>query len=159
MSNAPGKRIPERKRWKLTGKGKDHTFLQLRHDLIRSRQFCALSGNAVKVLLFLAGQFNGRNNGDLSATETMVERAGLCSGTTAAKSLRELEAAGFIVVTRHGHRRRCHLYALTWLPIDECEGKGLELPSERVARNTWKTQSLPQKLGFCTPEVGANGDE
>lgn len=159
MANAPGKRIPERKRVKHTGRGKDHTFLQLRHDLLRCRAFCGLSGNAVKVLLFLASQFNGRNNGDLSATESMVQAAGVCSGTTAAKALRELEAAGFIVVTRHGHRRRCHLYAVTWLPIDECPGKGLELPPERVASNQWKTNSDPQKLGFCTPEVGANGDE
>lgn len=159
MPNATGKRISERKRWKHTGRGKDHSFLQLRHDLLRSRGFNGLSGNAVKVLLFLASQFNGRNNGDLSATETMVVAAGLCSGTTAAKALRELETTGFIVVTRHGHRRRCHLYALTWLPIDECPGKGLELPSERVASNKWKTNSDPQKLGFCTPEVGVNGDE
>lgn len=149
------KRIRESKRLKHTGRRAGHTFLQLRHDLLKSRQFNALSGNAVKVLLFLAGQFNGRNNGDLSATETMVLRAGLCSGTTAAKALKELEAAGFIVITRHGHRRRCHLYAVTWLPIDECPGKGLERPSERVASDVWKTQSLPQKLGFCTPEVGA----
>jgi hypothetical protein len=148
MAHEPGKRIPERKRWKHTGRGKDHSFLQLRHDLIRSRQFSALSGNAVKVFLFLAAQFNGRNNGDLSATETMVLAAGLCSGTTAAKALKELEAAGFVVVSRHGHKRRCHLYALTWLPVDECPDKGLELPSERVASNKWKTHSDPQKLGF-----------
>jgi hypothetical protein len=143
MANDPGRRIPERKRAKHTGRGKDHSFLQLRHDLIRSLQFYALSGNAIKVLLFLACQFNGRNNGDLSATETMVLSAGLCSGTTAAKALKELEVAGFIVVTRHGHKRRCNLYALTWLPIDECPNKGLELSSERVASNKWKTHPDP----------------
>jgi hypothetical protein len=155
MNHAAGKRIPEHKRSKYTGRGKDHSFLQLRHDLIRSPQFSALSGNAVKVLLFLAAQFNGRNNGDLSATESMVLAAGLCSGTTAAKAIKELLAAGFIVVTRHGDRRRCHLFAVTWLPIDECVGKGLEMRSERVASQIWKTQSDPQKLGFCTSKAAA----
>jgi hypothetical protein len=155
MAHEPGRRIPEHKRWKHTGRGKEHSFFQLRHDLVRSPQFNALSGNAVKVLLFLVCQFNGRNNGDLSATESMVLSAGICIGTTTAKALKELEAAGFIVVTRHGHRRRCNLYAVTWLPIDECPGKTLEFHSERVASNKWKTHSDPQKLGFCTPESAA----
>lgn len=155
MSDEGRKRIPERKRAKFTGRGRDHTFLQLRHDLLRSPEFNALSGNAVKALLFLAAQFNGRNNGDFSATRSMVLKAGWRSAATAERAIEELLEAGFVVITRHGHRRRCTLYAVTWLPIDECPGKGLERDSERVPSHAWKTQSLHSNLGHRTPETSA----
>ncbi|HHA2837643.1 TPA: hypothetical protein ACOFCN_002020 [Stenotrophomonas maltophilia] len=143
-------RIPEHKRPKHKGRGKGHSFVQLPHYMIQSPQFYALSGTAVKVLLFLAGQYNGKNNGDLSATESMVSAAGVCSARGVGAVLTSLEEAGFIVKTRTGHRRLCNLYALTWYRIDECEGKGLEVAPEHAPSNVWKTKSVPQNLPFCT---------
>ncbi len=150
MAGEYRKHIPERKRPKHTGRGKGHSFIQLPHYLIQSPQFCALSGTAVKVLLFLAGQYNGKNNGDLSATESMVSTAGVCSRRGVGSVLIGLEEAGFIVKTRTGHRRLCNLYGLTWYPIDQCEGKGLEVGPEHAPSNLWKTKSVPQNLRFCT---------
>jgi hypothetical protein len=133
-----------------------HTFIRLNHNMLRSPQFRALSGTAVKVLLFLMDQYNGSNNGDLSATETMVERAGLCSGGASAKALKELREAGFILLTRTGHRRRCALYAATWHEIHECPGKCLEVGPTLVPSHLWMAKSVPQKLGLCTSEKGVN---
>lgn len=143
------KRIPEWKRPKHTGRGAGHSFLQLRHDLLKSREFNALSGSAIKALLFLAAQYNGRNNGDLSAAKSMLLAAGWRSGATGRRAINELLDAEFAVVTRHGDRRRCTLYAVTWLPIDECPGKGLERPSERVASDAWKSGSVDSKRLDC----------
>lgn len=143
-------RIPERKRAKHTGRGKGHSFVQMPHHMIQSQQFYKLGGAAVKLLLFLAGQYNGKNNGDLSATESMVRTAGVCTPSKVHSLLVELEHAGFIVKTRHGIKRMCSLYALTWYGIDECAGKGLEI-GPGPARNDWrKTDPLPPTGGCVT---------
>ncbi|HZW17616.1 MAG TPA: hypothetical protein VFF71_02280 [Luteimonas sp.] len=145
MKTHEQRRIPEHKRAKFTGRGKGHSFLQLRHDILRSAEFNKLSGNAVKLLLFLVAQFNGRNNGDFSMAWVDIAKAGWASEATARRARDELLEARFIRVTRHGHKRRCFLFAVTWLPVDDCDGKGLEVASERVACHWWKTESDRQK--------------
>jgi len=135
-------RIPEHKRPKHKGRGKGHSFVQLPHYMLKSSQFQSLGGAALKVLMFLAAQYNGKNNGDLSATKDMVDGTGVCSPSKIHGLLLELEAAGFIVKTRHGIKKQCNLYAITWCSIDECEGKGLEI-APGPPRNDWrKTESL-----------------
>lgn len=137
MADEYRKRIPDRNRPKHTGRRTSDTFVRLPHSMIRSPAFFALSGAAMKMLLFLAAQYNGRNNGDLSATKAMVKEAGVCTTSKLGELLAQLEAAGFIVQTRHGNRKLCNLYALTWYGIDSCAGKGLEiLPGP--PRNDWK---------------------
>lgn len=151
MADEYRKQISERKRSKFTGRGKGHSFVQMPHHMIQSPQFYRLGGAALKVLLFLAGQYNGKNNGDLSATESMVRTAGVCTPSKLHGLLAELEESGFIVKTRHGIKRMCSLYAITWYGIDECEGKGLEI-GPGPARNDWKkTRSLPPSGGLITP--------
>ena len=138
MDYEGGKRIAEWKRSKLTGRGKDHTFVALRHDMLRSPQFHALSGNALKLLLFFAAQYNGRNNGDLSMGWADLARAGWASEATARRARDELLEGRWIRITRHGTGRVCHLFAVTWQPVDECARHVLEVPSERVACDDWK---------------------
>lgn len=145
--------VSERKRQKFRGRGKGHSFLQLRHDILRSKQFNGLTGNAVKLLLFLFSQFNGRNNGDFSMAWVDLADAGWSSEATARRARDELLAAGFIRITRHGHKRRCFLFAVTWLPVDDCDGKGLEVASERVACDWWKTEFDRQKRAETPSET------
>ncbi len=47
---------------------------------------------------------------------------------------------GWIVVTRLGGKHKATLYAVTWLPIDYCDGK-LDVSSTDVAGNEWKVDS------------------
>lgn len=95
----------------------------------------ALSFVARAVLGELMVQYNGKNNGDLSATRTMAKEWGIGSDNTLRQALRELQDAGWIVQTRTSvfskHGGRCALYALAWYPIDECLGKDLELGPTR----------------------------
>lgn len=76
-------------------------------------------------------QYNGNNNGDLVATRTIAKRWGIGSPSTLQKALRELIDGKWIVMSRVSHfsktGSRCSLYALSWLPIDECIGKDLEI--------------------------------
>lgn len=110
--------------------------------LLEHSDFRELSPSATKVLMVLGSQYNGRNNGDLSATrKTMKAWGGMASGTLC-RALRELQQRDLILKTRHSYRQRdgqkCALYALSWLPIDPCPGKDLELKDTSVARRSFR---------------------
>ena len=106
--------------------------------VFRSEEFGRLNGWDLKLLVELAGSFNGYNNGNLSCAYSVLKERGWRSNGTLTDSRRRLIEAGWIVTTRHGGRHRCALFALTWLPIDPCEGKGLELPAEKTPSNRWQ---------------------
>ena len=126
------------KRWRNKGRQQGPTFVRLPHFVLRSPQWVALSGTAIKLLLELAGQYNGRNNGDLSATYTDMKARGWASNDTLQRALRELEAGAWIVRTRQGGRHiGCNLYALSWEPVDSCDGKH-QHPVSNKASHAWK---------------------
>jgi len=134
--------INEKKRAKLTGKGGDRRFLALPDHLTKSERWGNLSAHATKVIIELARQYNGKNNGDFSAPWSRVRRRGWKSKSTLWDAIREAQEAGFIKVTRQGGRHRvCTLYGITWKPIDECDGK-LEHAAEKVASNEWQKTEI-----------------
>ena len=98
--------------------------------LMEHPDFRELSPSATKVLMVLGSQYNGRNNGDLAATATMLVSWGGMAKGTLARSLRELQARRIIYKTRY-HRRgvdgaKPTLYGLSWVDIDPCTGKQLD---------------------------------
>ncbi|MBL8261658.1 MAG: hypothetical protein JNM58_04470 [Xanthomonadaceae bacterium] len=128
------------------------THLGIPHYVLRSPEFGALNGWEVKLLVEVAGQYNGYNNGDLSCTWSQLARRGWRSNGTVRKALDSLLVAEWLICTRHGGRNRCALYAVSWWSIDDCKGKGLEIGPEKSASNRWqKTKSL----GAMRTNVGA----
>lgn len=99
--------------------------------LMKLPDFRHLPYSAFKVLMVLGYQFNGRNNGNLAASHSMLQQWGGMAESTLSKSLKVLQDKNLIVKTRSNYKgkagARCALYALTWWPIHECKGKGLEL--------------------------------
>lgn len=99
--------------------------------LMAQADFRDLSPSALKVLMVLGYQLNGRNNGDLSATHTMMAEWGGMAKGTLASALKELQERNLIIKTRTNYKgrdgARCALFAVTWAPIDECPGKMLEV--------------------------------
>ena len=86
--------------------------------------FISLSPHAIKLLVDLGTQYNGRNNGDLCAAMNILKNRNWTSNDTITKKLRELEDKGWITKTRQGGLGMGpNLYALTWQPINECGGK------------------------------------
>lgn len=111
-------------------------FAQLPHSLLDSPDYINLSGNAIKLLIELLKQYNGFNNGDLSPSYTLMSTRGFKSKATLHSKIQELLNANMIELTRTGGKNRASLYALTWLPIDECPRKRLEIgPTKHAARN------------------------
>lgn len=97
-----------------------------------------LSAKALKLLIDLGAQFNGRNNGDLCATLSMMRLRGWNSNDTLTKAKKELLERNLILETKQGGLGiGPSLYAVTWQPIHECNGK-LEVASTLLA---------PRKLG------------
>ena len=88
-----------------------------------TRKYAALSSWGVKLLLDLAYQYKGNNNGDLHATWSILRYRGWNSKGTLDRATKELLSVGFISRTRQGGRNKCSLFALTWQPVDPCTDK------------------------------------
>lgn len=114
-------------RRKAKSRKESGTFSLIPHVVMDSKDFRALSGAALKVLLGLLRQLRLANNGDLSASFTQAHAWGIGSKSTLSKALDELQERDLIVCTRQGRFMKpggcCALYAVTWKPIDECGGK------------------------------------
>jgi hypothetical protein len=113
-----------------------HTFVQFPHRLLSHPRFNALSAIAKEALLFLASQYKGHNNGDLTIAFKVAKAAGIQSNGSLRRGTLELIEVGFAIQTRQGGRNRCSLFALAWFPIDDCDGK-LDVPATRVAPIDW----------------------
>jgi hypothetical protein len=113
------------------------TFFAIPHAVMRSENWRMMPPRAVKLVCDLGGQFNGNNNGDLSAAWGVMQPLGWRSRTTIDSAEIDAIRFGMIQRTRQGGRHSCNLYALTWLPIHECGGK-LEVPPTNVASGLWK---------------------
>ena len=86
-------------------KGSKYTegFTGIVHSVFESPAFTALSPHACKLLLELAGQYRGKNNGNLTVAWSVVSKRGWRSRSTLWRCKAELIKAGFVYVTRKGH--------------------------------------------------------
>jgi len=105
-------------------------YARLFHDVLNAPAWVALGPSAQKLYVDLLVQFNGSNNGNLSAALSILKHRGWSSSSTLAAALSDLLALGFIVKTRGGGVRRgsrvCSLYALSDLPITANQKLGIE---------------------------------
>ena len=104
--------------------------------------FATLSPRATKLLIDIGLQYRGRNNGDLAAPLSQMKKRGWNSSDQLNKAKRELLLKGMIIVTRQGGLNKPTLFALTWLPIDDCSGK-LDIRSTTKAPHLWRTLADP----------------
>lgn len=120
------------------GRSNRYTFVMLTHQIMDSDNYMSLSGKALRLLLDLARQYKGYNNGDLCASRSVLKKRQWTSNSSIGRALSELLEKGWITETRKGGLGiGCSLYALTWQPIDECKGK-LEVRPTRTASHDWK---------------------
>ena len=120
------KRREKAKNRKETGR-----FAQLPHVVLNSADYISLSYKSKALLVDLVYQYNGKNNGDLTAALGFLKTRGWVRSATISSAANELLEANLIIKTREGRfqnpHSRCALYAITWQPINECEGKDLEV--------------------------------
>ncbi len=109
-------------------------------SLLRHTNFVRLSPNACKLILDLARQYSGFNNGYLSAALSILEPVGWRSESTIREAVAECMHYRLIVKSRQGGRNRCNLFALTWHRIHEKDGKPLEVGPTMSPSNAWKDE-------------------
>lgn len=132
-----------RDRKRAKGRRENHTFAGIPHAVLNTEKYRSLSAHAVKLLLDMTAQYNGHNNGDLTASYSVMRNKGWRSPSTLHNSLCELQAVGFLMKTRQGGQNKCSLYAVTWQAIDECVDKRsglskLDVGETNVAPGTWR---------------------
>jgi len=110
---------------KIKGRRTTGNFGLVPEAVINSAAYKRLSWPARALLLEVAAQYRGYNNGDLTCAHTIHKVRGW-QRSTLQKATQELEGGGFLIRTRQGGRNRCNLYGLTWYALDECPGKGLD---------------------------------
>ncbi len=107
------------------GKKKQKTvnFAGIPRWVIDTEEYKSLSGNSIKLLVLLAYQYKGKNNGDLVITHSIFKKD-FKSNTTMYKARDQLYEKGFIDINAYGGksfdgRKMPHLYALTWASVDD----------------------------------------
>ena len=100
-----------------------NNFASIPRYVIDTKAFKSLRGNSVKLLLLLASQYKGNNNGDLIITYSFY-KSHFKSSQTMYAARDELEQKGFIATNAYGGMsyggyKTPSLYALTWLPVDD----------------------------------------
>ena len=121
---------------RIKGRSNQKRFLGINKDVLDSENYSKLGAWAVKLMVDIAKEYNGKNNGDLSATFSIMKKQGWRSKGTLNRAIKQLIKYGFLELTRQGGKNRCSLYAITWQSIDECNGK-LDVKETRVASNLW----------------------
>jgi hypothetical protein len=100
-----------------------NNFASVPRYVIDTPAYKSLRGNSVKLLVLLASQYKGKNNGDLIITHSFYKTFFKSSQTMYA-ARDELEQQGFIATNAYGGMsyggcKQPSLYALTWLPVDD----------------------------------------
>ena len=137
---------PNERRRLVKGRQTTGSFLRLPHHVLQHKTFKTLSTRATKLLIDIAVQYRGNNNGDLSATLSLMRDRGWNSSDQLDKAKKELIKQDVIQLTRQGGRNKCNLYALTWFPIDECKGK-LDIASTTTAPVNWRNRNASPSGG------------
>jgi len=112
-----------RDRYKKKNKSKSTNFAGIPRWVVETPAYKSLSGSAVKLLVLLAYQYKGKNNGDLCITHSLLKEY-FKSNTTMYKARDELYHKGFIDINAYGGKsfdgkKMPHLYALTWEEVDD----------------------------------------
>lgn len=98
----------------------------------------SLPNYAVRLLVAIAAQYRGNNNGDLAMTRAIARQFGIYSQEHLVFGLVALMERFLIQKTRQGGKKPFGptLYAVTWQPIDDLAGK-IELLPTTTASNAW----------------------
>ena len=128
------------------------SFAGIPRDVVVHRSFKNLGYTARSLLILLAEQYRGKNNGNLTITWSIMSDW-FGSNVTMYKARDELYKSGFIVINAYGGRsgsgtKLPHLYALTWELIDKLEGENNKMryqhyPPRRSPLNYWKQDHNP----------------
>lgn len=123
--------------------GANGAVMVVPHCVLTSLAYTTLSGTAVKLLWYIAMQYNTHNNGALLASwRYMSEKRGWTSSDSLNKAKAELLQHDLIVQTVQGRLpNKASWCGLTWLALDRIDG--LEISAQAWPRGAyahWKPE-------------------
>ena len=99
--------------------GIPYPFVALPKSVLHSEEYQGLSSRAKALLLELASQYTGGNNGRLTPAWSVLQKTGWASNNTVLSAKKELYNCPFVVMTRKGRPpRTCEWIGFTWWKID-----------------------------------------
>ncbi|KIF82414.1 hypothetical protein [Noviherbaspirillum autotrophicum] len=117
-------------------------FLMLPAEVFNSPKYRKISARAVKLLIDIGCQYNGKNNGDLCCAWKVMKAKGWRSEQTLNNAKKELLGAGFIAETRKGRRPNlCSLYGITWKHLNP--NSKLDIQPYAFPFGAWKVDEKP----------------
>jgi hypothetical protein len=136
-------------RYKGTASKRDGTqHLALPFVVLDSPGYRAIGHIARSLLLDIARQYTGHNNGKLVACAKYLKPKGWSSNATITKALRELVAVNLLIETRKGARpNKAAWFALGWLQLDVAEGLDIDPKAYRTGR--YQNASLTPASGVA----------
>ena len=121
-------------------------YVALPHVVIDSPSYRALGHTARSLLIDLARQYTGSNNGRLVACSKYLKPLGWRSNDTITRALVDLKASGLLIETRMGMRpNRAAWFALGWYSLDEA--KGLDIDPKTYRTGQYKIAALIPSRG------------
>ncbi|HLI18305.1 MAG TPA: hypothetical protein VKV22_08555 [Rhodanobacteraceae bacterium] len=153
-------------RWKIKGRAeRKQRFALIPCEVIHSPNWARTSKPCRALIVDVASQYNAHNNGDLTASITVLRPLGWTSPGTIKELLSEAIYYGLLVQTRQGGLLiGASLYALGWKPVNACIDARtrvckLDDPSMvGITPGRWqvpqpKYQRPPRKKSATTPRV------
>lgn len=127
-----------RRRKRQKNRSERLSFAALPRAVMESKNWARLSPSAIRLLVELAYQYKGGNNGDLTAAFSILSQRGWRSQNTIVAAVKELIHYNMIIKTRQGDlTKKPNLYALTWHPIDYNNGKMDLCSPSATSPGTW----------------------
>lgn len=132
---------------------KQEHYYRVQRSIYESYAYRSLSFKSLALYHHMLTKFNGGNNGNISATLSMMKHFGWSSSATLSSAIKELSEHGFIKKTRQGGMgamKQCSLYAFTHLPV--AENARLRIKGEQASHDyksfegKTKKKSLVRKL-------------
>jgi len=109
---------------------------RIRFDALNSPAWRCLSMSARALYADLRARLRSCNNGNIACPLSEMKHRGWRSSATLSNALYELQALGFLIVTRRGGVERgskvCNLYAFTDLPITANASLGIKESKESL---------------------------
>ncbi|MGK0489014.1 MAG: hypothetical protein ACJAXB_002205 [Candidatus Endobugula sp.] len=127
---------------KAKGRNEKGRFVALPHHCLNHENYIRMNDKAKTLIVNVALQYNGSNNGDLCIAFSMMKKQGWKSKQTLYLAINELLHYGWLVRTRIGGLNKMpNLYAITFHSIDECKGK-LDIKATKTPLGTWKNKTV-----------------
>jgi hypothetical protein len=141
------------------------TFVRLPYVLLESPGYRRASSTARALLIDVAMQYKGHNNGKLVACAKYLKPKGWSSNGTVLRALHELQDCGLIFETRKGARpNKAAWFALTWRDLNQVVGLDIDpklfrrggymtpepvAPKARTESRTAKATAARKTAAFC----------